>query len=806
MDKKYKDLNLTDEEIVDVLAMRDHFWEEDTATRQQLLQKWRRLKFFWNNITNVWYDSVAHDWRIWNAENLNGGGDSDQQYYDQRINVFRAYLESIFAALSVLVPPVKAFPDDAENSLDLETAKCADKIAGLIYRHNSADMLWLHNLYVWGTEGLVCGYNYANFDKKNGIYKVEEYSQTPELHELTTCPLCSAEISDTIITEEQLKAEKLMEAQPPQPELTPETPIDPSMQDPMMDDMGMEDPFQGMELCPNCNSPMTPQIERITAINSKLINSVNEPKGKIHLESYGGLNVKVPLYARKQDEVLYLFYCYETHYANAIELFPKLHEKLGKQYSGNQAGGFDSYEQWARLSTEYRGEYPVNCVTIKHAWFKCSAYNILPEERTKHWKRKYPDGIRASFVNDLFGCAKAEALDDHWTLEYNPLADYLSNDPLGSLLTSVQEITNDLISLTKQTIEHGVGLTFVDPQVVDLNAYQQTEVNPGALIPTKPISGNKKIQDGFFEIKTATLSGEVMPFGEQIQSLAQLSSGAMPALFGQMDSETASQDSMSKNQAQSRLGLQWKTKCNWWKQYIGKAVLMYVQLIQCQDDEREVLKGTDGNFINVVIRKAELSGKIGRFELEANENLPMSWSQRKDVIQQLILSPNPQIVQWLMQPENLPILRESIGLSNFSIPGADDVDKQWAEIQQLINSVPLPNIVDDGMGMGGIEDPMNPLLPSVEVDVIMDTHPIQFEICRKWAISEVGQFYKYNHPDEYQNVLLHAKQHLDAMNVGGGMMGNPEGSGQPNQEESKAGKLNNKDAPITGEQNVPAIQ
>ena len=773
MNPKFKELNLTDAELDDIKYMRDHFWEEDTATRQLQLAKWRRLKFFWNNITNVWYDSVAHDWRIGDVD----AGESDQQYYDQRINVFRAYLESIFAALSVLVPPVRAYPDDAENALDIETAKAGDKIASLIYRHNDAPMLWLHNLFVWGTEGLVCGYNYEKFDKSYGTYKIDEYQDEIIPHQITKCPLCEFEIDDVVIGPNAPVPEQGLKQ-------GLESPVDPLMQPDMMgDELGM---MEGMEICPNCQQPIIPLTEQFNELGPNFIGSVDEPKGRVCIESYGGLNIKIPLYARKQEEVLYLFYCHETHFANAIQQFPKLHDKLRNQTSS----GYDSYEQWARLSTEYKGEYPVNCVTIKHAWFKTSAYNVLEETRAKHWKKKYPNGVRASFVNDLFACAKAESLDDYWTLEYNPLSDYLSNDPLGMLLTSVQEITNDLISLTKQTIEHGVGLTFVDPQVVDLNAYQQTEVVPGALIPTKPISGNKKIQDGFFEIKTATLSGEVMPFGEQIQSLGQLASGAIPSLFGgQIEgSDTASQYSMSTNAAKSRLGNTWKTKCIWWKNLFGKAIPMYIGLVQ--DDERDVQKREDGSFINVVIKKSELSGKIGRVELEANENLPMSWAQKKDVIMQLLLSPNPGIIQMLMQPENLPVLREAIGLDNFFIPGADDVDKQWAEIQQLINTQPIET-----------GDPLIPFAPSIEIDILMDTHPIQFEICRKWAVSEIGQFYKYNHPDEYQNVLLHAKQHLDAMNDGGV---NPEEKGAENQEKPK--ELNNKNAPITGDTNVPTVQ
>jgi len=159
-----------------------------------------------------------------------------------------------------------------------------------------------------------------------------------------------------------------------------------------------------------------------------------------------------------------------------------------------------------------------------------------------------------------------------------------------------------------------------------------------------------------------------------------------------------------------------------------------------------------------------------------------------------LLSPNPSIIQMMMQPENLPILKQAIGLDEFYVPGADDVEKQWAEIGKLIETQPIET-----------GDQLNPLAPSVEVDVLMDTHPIQFEICRKWAVSEIGQFYKDNHPEAYQNVLLHAKQHLDAQNTGQPPMqqGNPEEQGEPPQEKPN---LSNQSAPITGDTNVPTIQ
>jgi len=813
MHKNLEELKLTEREEDELSLIFEEFWKEDIDVRQQSLMKWRRLKLFWNNITNVWYDAVAHDWRIWNAENANGGNyDGSQDFYDNRVNVFRAYLESIIAALSVTVPPVKCYPDDAENSDDIETAKAGDRISELIYRHNDVSLLWLHSLYIYMTEGFVAAHTAADINKEYGTYDVHEYDEVNEEHVVTSCPICQFEINDEIIPPgQEIPEQPIPQQMAPVEELpaegiAPEQGIEPGLDLAGLDSQAMPemnpeimDPsmMMGTDLCPACGNMMTPMVSKHSEIKKVWVGSTSEAKGRVKLCAYGGLNIKVPLYARSQDECFYLYYSYETHYAVASQIYPDLHEDLRDKVRGATTG-YDSWEQWARLNVEYRtGSYPVDNVTIKTAWFKPAAYNILEKERAKAWKRKYPDGVSVTFVNDLFACAKEQKLDEHWTLTINPLADFLQNDPIAMLLVSIQEITNDLISLTKQTIEHGVGLTFIDPAFIDLNAYGQTEVSPGSLIPTKTISGGKKLQDGIYEVKTANLSGEVMPFAEQIQSLGQLTSGALPSLFGGSieGSETASQYSMSKNQAQARLGNIYKMFGIWWKNVFGKAIPMYISLIQT--DERDVKRRKDGSFINVLIRRSELSGRIGKVELEANENLPLTWSQRKDIVMQLLLSPNPQLLQMLLAPENLDVLREAIGITGFYVTGEDDRDKQYVEIQGLLESEPIMT--------GGIDpETMQPEeVPSIEIDEIMDNHVIQFEICRKWAVSESGQLAKIENEAGYKNVLLHAKQHLLALQMNALPAGQEApGAGNP----EKPNELSNKEAPITESNDVSTVQ
>lgn len=815
MAKDPKELRLTEIEEDELKKIFEYFWKEDIDVRQQSLAKWKRLKLLWNNIQDTWYDSVAHDWRVWDG-NLGNAGDNSQGYYDDRVNVFRAYLEAIISALSITVPPVKCYPDDAENSSDIETAKAGDKIAELIYRHNDVTLLWLRALYVYMTEGFVVASARDNYSKDNGTERVDEYEDETETHDITTCPNCGFELDNQIVNpDEEMVAPQAQDAAgipEVQPEIVPQaipgeeeeidlTALDPSMIPPDMNpDMMNPEMIQsgmGQDMCPSCGEMMVPEIYREEEIKKVWVGTTNEPKGRVQLGAYGGLNIKIPLYARTQAECLYLFYSFENHYSQSIQKYPDLHEELQEDRTNHN--GFDSWEQWARLNVEYRaGSYPVDNVTDKTGWFKPEAFNILERDRAKHWKKRCPDGISITFVNDYFACAKAEELDKHWTLQINPLADFIQNDPIAMLLVSIQEITNDLISLTKQTVEHGVGLTFVDPQFIDLNAYGQTEVLPGSLIPTKTISGNKKLQDGIYEVKTATLSGEVLPFAQQIQTLGQTVIGAPPSLWGGsiQGSETASEYSMSKNQAQSKLGTTWKMFGIWWKNHFGKAIPLYISLVQT--DQRDVKRRKDGSFINVLIRKAELTGKIGKVELEANENIPLTWSQRKDVIMQLLLSPNPQVIQMLMAPENLDVLREAIGIDGFYVIGEDDRDKQYNEIQALLDSEPIQTGEIDPMTMVPVE------VPSIEVDELMDNHIIQFEICRKWAVSESGQLTKIENELGYKNVLLHAKQHLMILNMGTGQQAEPQANGAEPVE--KPNELAGKEAPISGVEDVQTIQ
>lgn len=769
--------NKNDDRTIDLLKeVAETFWKEDQATREIQVRKWRRLKLLWEGFTRTWYSEVAHDWRIWDPSQSNDDGQQD--YYDKPVNVFRAYLESIIAALSITVPAIKCYPDDADNPLDLLTARAGDKIAKLIYRHNDVNLLWLQALFIYCTEGMVACHNYPRADKEYGTVKEKQAVDDSETHEVTICSVCNARLADIKLSDEARY------------EFNPDE-----------DDVDIQALLQADdELCPECYSMMSPQTIREHIVVSRIIGETEKPKSRVKAEVFGGLYVKVANYARTQKDTPYLFLSQEFHYAQVRSEYPNLRDCI----QPGEGNAIEPYERWARLNPQYLGQYPDNTVTVRKGWLRPCSFEVLQdEEDVKYLKKKFPNGAKVVLVNTHLAEYCNEDLDDNWTLTQNPLSDYLSFDPIGLMLTSIQEITNDLISLTMQTIEHGIPQTFADPAVLDFKAYGDQETSPGAIYPATPKSG-KGMNDSFYEVRTATLSQEVLPFGQQIQSLGQMVVGAQPSLFGGdlQGSKTASQYSMSRAQALQRLQNTWKMFTTWWKQIFGKAIPIYIDNLL--DDEKFVERDSTGNFINVVIHRAELEGKLGQIELEANENLPISFAQQKDVLMQLLQASNPQLMQLLANPENLPLVYEALGIPELYVPGEDSRTKQYEEIKILLATEPIeapPSPEEIMAAQDGM--PMQPQeMPSVEVGEF-DVDAVELEICVKWLNSEEGRQAKSENPKGYENVLLHARMHKQAMRMKmmEEMMTNP-ANVAPGAAPNEKPKETDKEAPITGDRDV----
>src|SRR5260221_1430539 len=265
----------------------DHFTKEDSMTRERQIRHWRRLKLYWANFSQIYWSEVAHDYRIYNRD-VNAT-DTDQDYYDKPVNVFKAFLETIIAALSIQIPAINCVPDDADNPLDISTAKAGDKISELIYKHNDVMFLWLHALYVYCTEGMIACYSYSDAKEEYGTYDKPKYKD--EEVDSYVCPQCGARIPDETYEFDPQSAES--EA-----------------------------------ICMECEAKLPQEMQKTKLKVPRLVGITKEAKSRVCLEVYGGLYVKISNTAKKQEDTSYLIYAYETHYANALECYPHLRDKV----------------------------------------------------------------------------------------------------------------------------------------------------------------------------------------------------------------------------------------------------------------------------------------------------------------------------------------------------------------------------------------------------------------------------------------------------------------------------------------------
>lgn len=655
---------------------------EDQDIRVTQLKVWRQLQEYARNIFDIYWDETAHDWRSFSNDINEGEIDEPSRC----IGIFRAHMESVIAALSIKIPGTDFFPDDANNPNDIQTAEGMTNCAMLIQKHNQSSMQFIRSLYIMWTQGTVCAYNYYRTDPKFGTVQIPEKEQK----EVTTfdifCSYCGSHLGSVKETR----------------------PVEPLH-------------------CQYCNHTELPETQEYTETIERVVGYNSEPKGREALDFFGPINVKIPFYARKQEDCGYLRLKLDSHYAMLKSLFKE--EDIGEGSPGE-----DTYERYMRLSSEYRGNIPrelnvVNCLWVR-PWM---LYAIKDKDVRDQLLDKYKKGIYIISIDDKIVSLTDENFDDHWTISIDPLSDFIHNEPLGKPLAPVQEMRNDLVDLKFKSVEYSIPENFVDRKVLDLDKYKNEQATPGMFTGVKPNAG-QSIGDAFFQTSPSHLSPEVNNFADELDSDGQFVVGDFPSVYGgpSEGSKTAFEYDKSNAQALQRLSLTWKRLTVFWNTLMGKAVVEFVEHLK--EDERTVKK-ENGRFLNVWIRKTEMTGKIGSVEPETNEQLPQSWEQKWHLITDLLGMKDPVINQVLLAPENSQLMKQAVAMPQFYIPGDNDRTKQFDEIYDIIEGLP------------------------VTVDPDMDDHPIHMRVIKCYMTSSQGIYLYKTNPTAYGQIIQHYKEH-----------------------------------------------
>lgn len=672
--------------VTSIKGILEEVEKEDEYIRVRSLRVWRVLEFYMCGIFNCYWDEAVKDYRTLDSE------DGEENDYKRSTNITRAHAESIIAALSIKVPGVTFFPDDAEDVEDINTAKALGELVKLIQKHNNAPLLLIRCLMILWNQGTIFAYNYHKLDPKFGTIAVSETREDKITAFKVYCVNCGYKIGDVKETK----------------------PVEPLS-------------------CPNCNVTKIPETVEYPETIERVVGTRNEPKGREALDFFGPKNVKVSFYARRQEHIGYLLLKVDNHSAMIKNQFNELADQIGDSTSGS----FDTFERYMRLAPEYYGQVPKNLTTTKILWLRPWMYWCEDDEdRRNYYFEQFPNGARITFVDGIIADVSDENLDDHWTISFDPLSEYIHGEPVGKPIIPIQDMDNDLVDLSFQTIEYGISENFVDPKVVDFKKYGDEPAAPGMLTPATAKAG-MSLSDGFFQTKPAVLSKEVDVFADRLEKRGQFLIGDFPSLFGGTgDTETAYEYQKSNAQALQRLSLIWKKLTAFWTEVMAKAAIEYAE--NMQEDEKSVKK-ENGKFINVWIRKSMMTGKIGSVEPEISDQLPQSWEQKWALITKMLEMKDPAVNSVLLAPENAEIMKMAVGMPEFFIPGELDRNKQFSEIFDIIAGD-----------------------PAVGVDLFVDDHPVHMRVIRSFMTSPQGIYLYKTNPQTYQTIIKHYMDHEKA--------------------------------------------
>lgn len=774
--------DVTDEEILDEVKaplLADSEMARDIAqlimdyegdeefVRMDLARKCRKHLHYWNNLQYLAWDEVAHDWRTpQQVLETDPEADIDPANYAKIVNVYKAHGEILIGALTGGLPTVRFFPNDADDQEDVSTAKAYTKLAEMLAKYNQSKLLLMKAIFILYNMGMLACYNENKSDYRFGSIKYPEYDDVEVPETKAYCPNCG----------EELGMVPPAGMPPAQPIADPEAPVDPlaggSPGEPLSAAAPPASPPQGVpepQVCPQCEQMGVPIIEQGTRMDRAVVGERTEPKNRECLELYGPLNAKIPMWCKDQASTPYLILETDEPTALMREIYSELADRI-------QGQAFpDMYEKEARIPSAYRHDFPRNLVTVKRVWLRPWAVNLWSAERAKAFKAKYPQGC---YVVILEGGLVAEMipdkLDDHWTIAEQPLSETLHPEPIGGAMMPMQDITNELVNLTLETIEFGIPEIFADSRVLDFDEYGQQEARPGQITPATAPAGTT-LSGGFHEVKAATVSREIGVFDQRVETLSQFVMGSYPSIYGggQEGVETARGQELSKASALQRLSSTWTIVQYFYARVMMKAVKSHAQ--NMKTDEK-VVQAKGSNFLNVWVRRSEMSGETADIEPEVSETFPVSWSQKRDIMLNLMQMGNEDINAVIRHPENASLIATMIGVPELFIPGDDSRNKQLMEIALLIRAEPMmpqipPPQADPETGVmeappagpPGMPPPgqMAPQLQSsVPIDPDLDDHPVEAEICKSWLRSEVGQDAKVNNPGGYANVLAHMKEHV----------------------------------------------
>lgn len=696
---------------------------------------------FWKDLQFGFYDANADIWRVPTARDLAKIGDSGQRFTYQT-NIYRAFGGAIISSLGQKLPFTRFLPRDFQRDLDVQTADAANDVVPLLEQQNELLLENIHAAYLLFTHGIIGGYNrYVEDAEQFGWKEIPEIAyQKAQLKEAGyECMYCAAFSPASHFQQGGFSsltgADNVVETPPPIPRIT----------------------------CPNCSRPLGETNYRPPEYGDLPTEVVNKlvPRGQEVMTIHGGLELRLPPWCRKQKQMPYLGLVMEVHVSGLRATYGKRAKGLA---GGFGSGPYDSWDRFARLAlveptVSYYGTSNQNLVTFKRYWLRPSTFWMLDKDKRKQMLKIAPDGIYVAFADHKrLLDARNERMDDHWTLGRAVEGTGAYTPAMGSSVISVQKRFNTVSNFIMEWIEYGAAGagTFFNANVINYKAMKTHRRAPGMFYPLR-MAINQDINHVIREGQPGQIAGEVFRYGEDLRSLGEFMSGAVPTVTG--GTEKSLKPTTYISDKESALGRMFTTYLHqrlFWSDFKCKAVRDFARWAPY--DEKYTLVGPDGEAQGKIIRLENLQGDIDAIP-DTDESFPVLIQDiQKTFVELMNMAPQDQrIAEILGDFDNVPFAKAALGVRQLFIPGIDDDKKQKHEIALLLQGRPSQQVVPNPLTG---EDEVK-WIPTVPIDPWEDGHPIHILRVKKWAVSSQGLKAKIENPWGYKNVIAHGMMHED---------------------------------------------
>lgn len=636
--------------------------------------------------------------------------------YDYTQNVYRGYCRKLEAVLGGRMPNAIAVPDNPDDDDAARSTRSANSAA--LYARDKCD-LQLQMIYlVFGLFNFGTMFWHVDMvedpDNPKTVPTMEQEQQT--LGDAAfICPNCSA-------------------AQPADPATPPPT------------------------TCPQCGAPMGPEnFKPPTQAMVPKPGVKQVPGHKLDISLHDASEVSVPLDSKSTEDCDWLRYSRERHKAKCIS---KWGDKVKKSPDSRDVEETVS-EQYAESIRSAMGS-PIGLVrskrvnrwTVCDTWWTVAMFELVDDEGVRDLlKQNFKDGLRITSVRGRIVDLQNEKLSDHWQECKPEPAQRIMADPLGNDWTEVQDILNNTLNQAQETLERSNEPGFGDPTRIDFDAYQNRRDNPGELFPAlRPAGGS--LSDIIYRPDPLVFSDQLVPFSMSVEARGKNISGIEDPIFGGGDAEepTARQAELKKNAAMMQLGVPWT--------FIGKS-LEHVYMKTCRllsQYEDGILsfskKNQFGRYNTMSVVIEDL--RNGKYHFEADEAIPMTWGQQRDLMMWMLDKPAPLLHQWGMDdPMNIFEFKQLLGMPGERTPLLDDREKGLDVISQLLQSAPTagpPGPPDPATGQPTAGPPQSSIQPDWE-----DDHAFCSMLAK--AYLQANPDLKKEVPDGYLNVQLWGQAH-----------------------------------------------